>query len=78
MNSLNKAISEIEKSSGGEPNFINAVKKLNGEEYGSFSGFVFQDSDIYKSIEAISYTLSVINDDPDMADQKAKLEAKLA
>jgi DUF1680 family protein len=78
VNSLNKAISEIEKSSGGEPNFINAVKKLNGEEYGSFSGFVFQDSDIYKSIEAISYTLSVINDDPDMADQKAKLEAKLA
>ncbi|MFR8239148.1 MAG: beta-L-arabinofuranosidase domain-containing protein, partial [Dorea sp.] len=78
VTSLNKAISEIEKSSGGEPNFKNAVKKLNGEDYNAFSGFVFQDSDIYKSIEAISYTLSVINDDADMADQKAHLEEKLA
>ena len=78
VTSLNKAISEIEKSSGGEPNFKNAVKKLNGEDYNAFSGYVFQDSDIYKSIEAISYTLSVINDDADMADQKAHLEEKLA
>lgn len=78
VNSLNKAIYQIEQPSGGEPNFENAIKKLNGEPYDEFQGFVFQDSDIYKSIEAISYTLSVINDDPEMADQKEKLEDKVA
>ena len=30
-NSLKKAITEIEKASGGEPNYDNAIKKLNGE-----------------------------------------------
>ncbi len=80
VNSLNKAIYQIEQPSGGEPNFENAIKKLNGEPYDDFQGYVFQDSDIYKSIEAISYTLSVINDDtdPDMVAQKAVLEEKLA
>ena len=59
---------------------MNAIKKLNGEPYDEFQGYVFQDSDIYKSIEAISYTLSVINDDtdPEMVAQKAVLEDKLA
>ena len=80
VNSLNKAITQIEQPSGGEPNFQNAIKKLNGEPYDEFQGFVFQDSDIYKSIEAISYTLSVIqnDDDPEMVAQKAILEKKLA
>ena len=80
VNSLNKAIYQIEQASGGEPNFENAIKRLNGEPYDSFQGYVFQDSDIYKSIEAISYTLSVINDDTDeeMVAQKKKLEEKLA
>lgn len=80
VNSLNKAIAQIEQPSGGEPNFQNAIKKLNGEPYDEFQGFVFQDSDIYKSIEAISYTLSVIqnDDDPEMVAQKAILEKKLA
>lgn len=77
VNSLNKAISQIEQPSGGQPNFENAIKKLNGEPYDEFQGYVFQDSDIYKSIEAISYTLSVIQNDPDMAEQKSVLEAKL-
>ncbi len=78
--SLNKAISQIEQASGGEPNFDNAIKKLNGEPYEAHRGFVFSDTDIYKSIEAISYTLSVIHDDtdPEMVAQKAKLEEKLA
>lgn len=61
LNSLNKAIKQIGLASGGEPNFDNAIKKLNGEPYDPFSGLVFQDSDIYKTLEAISYTLSVIN-----------------
>lgn len=78
--SLKKAISEIGKASGGEPNFDNAIKKLNGEtNYDAFSGYVFQDSDIYKSIEAISYTLSATQNDadPEMAETRKFLEDTL-
>ncbi len=80
INSINKGILEIEKRTGGEPNFVNSIKKLNGESYDRFEGFVFQDTDIYKSIEAISYTLSVINEDtdPELVAQREKLEKKLA
>lgn len=79
-NSLKKAITEIEKASGGEPNYDNAIKKLNGEtDYDAFNGYVFQDSDIYKSIEAISYTLSATQNDtdPEMAETRKFLEDKL-
>lgn len=79
-NSLKKAITEIEKASGGEPNYDNAIKKLNGEtDYDAFNGYVFQDSDIYKSIEAISYTLSATqnDNDPEMAETRKFLEDKL-
>ena len=79
ITSLNKAISEIAKATGGEPNFDNAIKKLNGQPYNAFSGFVFQDSDIYKSIEAISYTLSATQNDnsAEMTAQRKVLEDKL-
>lgn len=77
--SLDKAILEISKPSGGEPNFDNAIKKLNGEAYEPFSGFVFQDSDIYKSIEALSYTLSATQNDKgeEIEAQRKKLQDKL-
>lgn len=77
--SLDKAILEISKASGGEPNFDNAIKKLNGETYQPFSGFVFQDSDIYKSIEAISYTLSATQNEKGekIEAQREKLQNKL-
>lgn len=79
LNSLNKAIFQISEPSGGEPNFDNSLKKLKGENHGQFDGFVFQDSDIYKSIEAISYTLSATRDDedPDIKLQREKLQKKL-
>lgn len=79
INSLNKAILEISKPSGGEPNFYNSIQKLKGEKYGQFNGFVFQDSDIYKSIEAISYTLSATQNDTDISiqNQREKLQEKL-
>ena len=79
ITSLDKAMEEIAKDTGGEPNFDNAIKKLNGEPYSAFKGFVFQDSDIYKSIEAISYTLSATQNEtsPEMAAQREKLEEKL-
>lgn len=77
--SLDKAILEIEKSTGGEPNFDNAIKKLNGLPYESFKGLVFQDSDIYKSIEAISYTLSATQNDTsaEAVAQRKKLQDKV-
>lgn len=80
INSLNKGILEIEKRTGGEPNFVNSIKRLNGEEYEGFEGCVFQDTDVYKSLEAISYTLSVIDKEtePELVAQKEKLEKKLA
>ncbi len=79
VNSLNAAIYRIGLSSGGEPNFDNAIKKLNGEPYKEFSGLVFQDTDIYKTLEAISYTLSDLADDDseEMAKQKKNLEDTL-
>lgn len=79
LNSLNKAIFQISEPSGGEPNFDNSIKKLKGENHGQFDGFVFQDSDIYKSIEAISYTLSATRDDKDsdIKLQREKLQKKL-
>ncbi len=80
LNSLNKAIYQIGQASGGEPNFDNAIKKLNGEPYSAFSGLVFQDTDIYKTLEAISYTLSVLEGDEldaEMTAQKKKLEETL-
>ncbi|MBE5870496.1 MAG: hypothetical protein E7294_04460 [Lachnospiraceae bacterium] len=79
MTSLNVAIQKIEAASGGEPNFDNAIKKLNGQPYNAFSGYVFQDSDIYKSIEAISYTLSATQNDqdPEVVKKREELQAKL-
>lgn len=79
MSSLNAAIDKIGQASGGEPNFDNAIKKLNGEPYEDFQGFVFQDSDIYKSIEAISYTLSATQNDrdPEMIAQREKLQTQV-
>ncbi|WP_230399205.1 glycoside hydrolase family 127 protein [Novisyntrophococcus fermenticellae] len=76
VESLNAAIYRIGLPSGGEPNFVNAIKRLNGESYSGFQGFVFQDTDIYKTLEAISYTLSVIESDtdPEMAAQKENLK----
>ena len=43
-------------------NFVNAGKKLRGEEYKDFYGMVFQDSDVAKWIEAASYSLAVFPD----------------
>lgn len=78
--SLEAAIYQIGLASGGEPNFVNSVKKLNGEPYSAFQGFVFQDTDIYKTLEAVSYTLSALQDetDPELLAQKSQLEETLA
>lgn len=80
MTSIGVAIGKIEEASGGEPNFLNAIKKLNGEEYDEFLGWYFQDTDIYKSIEAISYTLSNFSGstDPEIIEKKEYFEEKVA
>lgn len=80
LNSIDAAIGHIETRAGGEPNFINSIKKLNGEPYEPFAGLVFSDTDIYKQLEAISYTLLAIHGeaDPLLAAQRVKLERKVA
>ena len=79
MTSLGVGIGHIEEASGGEPNFDNAIKKLNGEAYEPFSGYVFQDSDIYKSLEAIAYTLSATQNDksPEVIAKRKELSDKV-
>lgn len=45
-------------------NFINAAKSLRGEDTGDgFYGMVFQDSDAYKWLEAVAYSLALRRDE---------------
>ena len=60
---LPTCITQIEDSTGRMQNFINA-----GKRSGRHSGIFFDDSDVYKALEGIAYSLAV---DPDPA-----LEAK--
>ena len=66
-----------------ERNFVNAANRLTQVQAGNmnpprgnFSGYVFQDSDIYKTFEAFSYNLAAIWDDPTMSDRKIVLQNK--
>ena len=48
-----------------EPNYSHAVRNLKiaaGEEKGNFSGFVFQDSDVYKWLEEAAHCLVYTHD----------------
>jgi len=53
------AIANVEKSTGGMPNIINAAKKNRGEDHGSFEGMFYVESDVHKVLEAMCYALSV-------------------
>ena len=57
---LPACIAQIEDSTGRMQNFINA-----GKRSGQHSGIFFDDSDVYKAIEGIAYSLAV---NPDMVD----------
>ena len=57
---LPACIAQIEDSTGRMQNFINA-----GKRSGQHSGIFFDDSDVYKAIEGIAYSLAV-NPDPDL------------
>lgn len=56
---IDNGIYQVESEEQGTlHNFIYAGQKLRGEEVqGKFKGMVFQDSDIYKILEAMAYTL---------------------
>lgn len=83
VNSLNTAIDRLAYTSGtggGETNFTGAIARLNGETPKvAYIGYVFQDTDVYKTLEAMSYTLFAIDKDtdPEMAAQRDKLKAKV-
>ncbi len=59
---LNDNIEGIEKSNA-IANFVNAGKRIRGEEAEDFYGMVFQDSDVAKWIEAAAYSLSLTPDE---------------
>ncbi len=81
--SLDKAIERLAYTSGtggGESNFTGAIARLNGETPAvGYIGYVFQDTDVYKTLEAMSYTLFAIDKDtdPEMVAQREKLKAKI-
>lgn len=66
-----------------ERNFVNAADRLAqvhagnmNPPRGNYSGYVFQDTDIYKTFEAFAYNLAAIWDDPEMSDRKIELQNK--
>ncbi|NLY42629.1 MAG: hypothetical protein GX066_01380 [Clostridiaceae bacterium] len=66
-----------------ERNFVNAIDRLNkvhngdmNPPMGVFSGYVFQDTDIYKTLEAFAYNLAAIWDDPSMVERRQVLQNK--
>lgn len=66
-----------------ERNFINAANRLAQVHAGNmnppravYSGFVFQDTDIFKTLEAFAYNLSAIWDDPTMSERRMVLQDK--
>jgi len=66
-----------------ERNFVNAAKRLSQVHEGNmnpprgvYSGYVFQDTDIYKTFEAFAYNLAAIWDDPSMSERKIVLQNK--
>ena len=65
-NTMPHALDQLEKPGGGLKNFDRAARiihNLPGDREG-FDGYVFQDSDSYKMLEAIAYSLA---DHPDAA-----------
>ena len=65
-------------------NFRNARSRLqavwNGDDNPAapaYTGYVFQDTDMYKTLEAFAYNLSTIWDDPEMQDRKVYLQDTL-
>lgn len=78
---LDAGITQIESTSSSRyalQNFINANTKLTGGSGPtSFNGYVFQDTDVYKTLEAISYNLAAIEDDESMTGRKEELQATL-
>jgi len=68
-NTMPHALDQLEKPGGGLKNFDRAARiihNLPGDREG-FDGYVFQDSDSYKMLEAIAYSLA---DHPDAAMEK--------
>ncbi|MDR0381258.1 MAG: glycoside hydrolase family 127 protein [Oscillospiraceae bacterium] len=67
-----------------ERNFVNAKARLaavaagnDSPPAGQYTGYVFADTDVYKTLEAVAYNLAAIWDDPAMSDRKVTLQNKL-
>ena len=72
------AIANVEKSTGGMPNIINAAKMHRGESYSAFAGALYVDSDVHKVLESMCYALTIdAAGDADIEKAKADIAAKL-
>lgn len=71
---IDNGITQVESEEQGTlNNFVYAGQKLRGEEVqGSFKGMVFQDSDVYKIMEAMSYALQLDADGDERVIAKQK------
>lgn len=78
---IDQAITQLKSTSSarrGLVNFQEAAKRLAGQSYTNQSGgFVFQDTDVYKTLEGISYNLAAIEDDSSMDARKIVLQNEL-
>lgn len=71
---IDNGIAQVESEEQGTlNNFVYAGQKLRGEEVqGKFKGMVFQDSDVYKIMEAMSYALQLDADGDEAVAAKQK------
>ncbi|MDR2671587.1 MAG: glycoside hydrolase family 127 protein, partial [Oscillospiraceae bacterium] len=85
--SFDAAFVQLSATSGSwaeERNFVNAKARLAAvaagnanPPMGQYTGYVFADTDIYKTLEAVAYNLAAIWDDPTMEARKVTLQNKL-
>jgi DUF1680 family protein len=77
-------LSSTSSSWAEERNFVNAKARLTAIAQGNlnppmgvYSGYVFADTDVYKTMEGVAYNLAAIWDDPTMDTRKVELQDKL-
>ncbi|MDR0671637.1 MAG: glycoside hydrolase family 127 protein, partial [Oscillospiraceae bacterium] len=85
--SFDAAFVQLSATSGSwaeERNFVNAKARLAAVAAGSenppmgqYTGYVFADTDVYKTMEGVAYNLAAIWDDPSMDARKVTLQNKL-
>ncbi|HEY9229020.1 MAG TPA: beta-L-arabinofuranosidase domain-containing protein [Gemmatimonadaceae bacterium] len=64
-------------TAGGIDNFIEAGKKLRGEEFGKHKGYVFSNAYVHNAVEAMSIALLLESSDPEIVEAQGDFRATL-